>query len=80
MRNPPIHAEDVSFVAPIVPLPEVLVQLLHSEALLLPVAVVPVNTESYLIAPVSVPLTPVLSAPPLHRDARFTAMTEPLML
>ena len=78
--RPPIHAEEVSFVAPIVPFPDVLVQLPQSEAVLVPVDVVPVNTESYRMAPVSVPFTPVVSVPPLQRAARVSAMTEPSML
>lgn len=78
--KPPIQAEDVTFVAPMVPLPEVVVQLLQSEVVFSPVAFVPVNTESYLVAPVSVPLTPVVRVPPLHSDARLTAITEPSIL
>jgi hypothetical protein len=78
--NPPIQPDEVTFVAPIVPFPEVLVQLPHSNVDLPPVDVVPVNTESYRIAPVSVPFTPVVSVPPLQRAARVVAMTEPSML
>jgi hypothetical protein len=67
-------------VAPIVPFPEVLAQLLQRELVLLPVEEVPVNTESYLIAPVSVPFTPVVREPPLHRAARLIAMIDPSIL
>lgn len=77
---PVIQREDLSFVAPMVPLPVVYVQFPQVDPVVVPVALVPVYTEPYRVAPVSVPLTPVVSVVPLQSEARFAAMIVPSRL
>ncbi len=77
---PVIQRDDLSFVAPMVPLPVVYVQFPQWDPVFVPVALVPVYTEPYRVAPVSVPLTPVVSVAPLQSEARFAAMIVPSRL
>jgi len=63
-----------------VPLPVVNVQFPQCDPVFVPLALVPVYTEPYRIAPVSVPLTPVVSVAPLQSEARFAAMIVPSRL
>jgi hypothetical protein len=77
---PVIQRVDFSFVAPMVPFPVVYVQLPQWDPVFVPVAFVPVYTEPYRVAPVSVPLTPLVSVEPLQSAARLAAMIVPSRL